>query len=167
MPPAIHTHDLTRRFGRLTAVDQLNLRVEQGEIYAFLGLNGAGKTTTIRLLLGMLRPTSGGATVLGKAIRPGGEKPWGSVGYLVETADAYPQLTVRENLEVARRYQRAVAPRAVDLIIERLGLSAYADRRAGTLSHGNAQLLQDISIPERVPSHVFLGIRSKPADING
>ena len=140
-PPAIHTHDLTRRFKRLTAVDHLNLRVEQGEIYAFLGLNGAGKTTTIRLLLGMLRPTSGQATVLGRSIRPGGEKPWAEVGCLVETADAYPQLTVRENLEVARRYHPGVTSRALGEVIERLGLSTYADRRAGTLSHGNAQRL--------------------------
>jgi ABC-2 type transport system ATP-binding protein len=141
MPPAIHTHDLTRRFKRLTAVDHLNLRVEQGEIYAFLGLNGAGKTTTIRLLLGMLHPTGGKATVLGKEIRPGGEKPWAKVGCLVETADAYPQLTVRENLEVVRRYHLGVPPRAVSEVIERLGLSAYADRHAGTLSHGNLQRL--------------------------
>jgi energy-coupling factor transporter ATP-binding protein EcfA2 len=102
MPSAIHTHDLTRRFKHLTAVDRLNLRVEQGEIYAFLGLNGAGKTTTIRLLLGMLRPTSGEATVLGRSIRPGGERPWAEVGYLVgqptlPAADRAPE-------QAARRY---------------------------------------------------------------
>jgi ABC-2 type transport system ATP-binding protein len=117
------------------------LRVAQGEIYAFLGLNGAGKTTTIRLLLGMVKPTSGAARVLGTRIRVGERKPWGSVGYLVETADAYPELTVRENLEVMRRLRPGTARYAVNRVIERLGLAEYADRRAGTLSHGNAQRL--------------------------
>ncbi len=138
---AVETEHLVKRYGDVTAVDGVSLRVAQGEIYAFLGLNGAGKTTTIRLLLGMVKPTSGEARVLGTKIRVGDKKPWESVGYLVETADAYPELTVRENLEVMRRLRPGTEPQAVDHVIERLGLSAYADRRAGTLSHGNKQRL--------------------------
>lgn len=138
---AIETHNLVKRFGRVTAVDGLSLRVTQGEIYAFLGLNGAGKTTTIRLLLGMVKPTSGEAFVLGRRIRIGDSKPWDSVGYMVETPEAYPELSVRENLEAMRRLRPGTEPQAVGRVIERLGLSAYADRRAGTLSHGNAQRL--------------------------
>jgi ABC-2 type transport system ATP-binding protein len=141
MDTAIETDNLVKRYGGVTAVDALSLRVAQGEIYAFLGLNGAGKTTTIRLLLGMVKPTSGAARVLGMRIRVGERKPWGSVGYLVETADAYPELTVRENLEVMRRLRPGTARYAVNRVIERLGLAEYADRRAGTLSHGNAQRL--------------------------
>ena len=141
MNTAIETDNLVKRYGDVTAVDDLSLRVAKGEIYAFLGLNGAGKTTTIRLLLGMVKPTSGEAYVLGTKIRVGERKPWGSVGYLVETADAYPELTVRENLEVMRRLRPGTEPQAVDRVIERLGLTEYADRRAGTLSHGNAQRL--------------------------
>jgi ABC-2 type transport system ATP-binding protein len=141
MNTAIETNNLVKRYGDVTAVDGLSLRVAKGEIYAFLGLNGAGKTTTIRLLLGMVKPTSGEARVLGTRIRVGERKPWSSVGYLVETADAYPELTVRENLEAMRRLRPGTAPQAVERVIERLGLTAYADRRAGTLSHGNAQRL--------------------------
>ena len=141
MNTAIETTNLVKRYGDVTAVDGLSLRVARGEIYAFLGLNGAGKTTTIRLLLGMVRPTCGEARVLGIRIRAGEKKPWDSIGYLVETADAYPELSVRENLEVMRRLRPGTEPKAVDRIIERLGLIAYADRRAGTLSHGNAQRL--------------------------
>ncbi len=141
MNPAIETNNLVKRYGNVTAVDDLSLRVARGEIYAFLGLNGAGKTTTIRLLLGMVRPTSGEARVLGTRIRVFDKKPWDSVGYLVETADAYPELSVRENLEAMRRLRLGTEPQAVDRIIERLGLTAYADRRAGTLSLGNAQRL--------------------------
>ena len=130
MSPAIETKDLLKRFGGVTAVDGLSLRVERGEIYAFLGLNGAGKTTTIRLLLGMIRPTAGEAYVLGNRIAPGEKKPWASVGYLVETADSYPELTVRQNLEAMRRLRPGVKKEAVGRVIERLGLS-----------HGNAQRL--------------------------
>jgi ABC-2 type transport system ATP-binding protein len=141
MNTAIETDNLVKRYGDVTAVDDLSLRVARGEIYAFLGLNGAGKTTTIRLLLGMVKPTSGEARVLGTRIRVGDKKPWDSVGYLVETADAYPELTVRENLEAMRRLRPGTEPKAVDRVIKQLGLDAYADRRAGTLSHGNAQRL--------------------------
>jgi ABC-2 type transport system ATP-binding protein len=138
---AIETENLGKRYGDVIAVERLSLRVAEGEIYAFLGLNGAGKTTTIRMLLGMIRPTAGCATVLGTRVRLGSPEPWGAVGYLVETPHAYGELTVRENLEVARRLHPGTPPQAVAQCIERLGLSVYADRRAGTLSHGNAQRL--------------------------
>jgi ABC-2 type transport system ATP-binding protein len=138
---SIETNNLTKQYGQVTAVTGLSLRVARGEIYAFLGLNGAGKTTTIRMLLGMVRPTAGEAVLLGRPIRLGGQKPWPSVGYLVETPHAYPELTVRENLEVMRRLRPGTARPAVTGIIERLGLGPYADRRTGTLSLGNAQRL--------------------------
>ena len=141
MNKAIETGNLVKRYGDVTAVDGVSLSVAQGEIYAFLGLNGAGKTTTIRLLLGMVAPTAGEVRVLGVQIRAGARKPWGAVGYLVESADAYPELTVRENLEVMRRLRPGVTLQAVERVIERLGLTTYADRRAGTLSHGNKQRL--------------------------
>jgi len=141
MNPVIETRNLVKRYGKLTAVDGLSLHVAPGEIYAFLGLNGAGKTTTIRLLLGMIKATAGEAYVLGSRIGIGGKKPWDAVGYLVETADAYPELSVRENLEAMRRLRPGAKPNAVDHVIERLGLKAYADQRSGTLSHGNAQRL--------------------------
>ncbi|MFN3983228.1 MAG: ABC transporter ATP-binding protein [Caldilinea sp.] len=141
MRAAIETNNLTKRYGDVIAVDGLSLRVAPGEIYAFLGLNGAGKTTTIRMLLGMAKPTAGEVWVLGERIRIGGKKPWDSVGYLVETAAAYPELSVRENLEVMRRLRPGIEPEAVERVIELLGLTSYADRSAGTLSLGNRQRL--------------------------
>ena len=138
---AISAERLTKRYGAFCAVEDVSLRVGYGEIYAFLGLNGAGKTTTIRMLLGMIRPTSGAATLLGKRVDADTRKLWAQVGYLVETPYAYPELTVRENLEVFRRLRGLRDPKAVERIIERLTLTAYADQRAGTLSLGNAQRL--------------------------
>jgi ABC-2 type transport system ATP-binding protein len=138
---SIETEELGKRYGALRAVEHLSLRVAEGEIYAFLGLNGAGKTTTIRMLLGMIKPTSGYARVLQTRVRVGNQEPWASVGYMVEDPHAYAELTVYENLEVARRLHPGTPPKAVGQTIERLGLAAYADRRAGNLSHGNAQRL--------------------------
>lgn len=137
----IETEDLGKRYGDVRAVEHLSLRVAEGEIYAFLGLNGAGKTTTMRMLLGMIRPTTGYATVLQTRVRLGSREPWESVGYLVEMPHCYPELSVYENLEVARRLHPGVPREAVGRIIERLGLAAYVDRRAGNLSQGNAQRL--------------------------
>jgi ABC-2 type transport system ATP-binding protein len=138
---AIETRGLSKHYGSVKAVEELTLTISEGEIYAFLGLNGAGKTTTIRLLLGLVRPTSGSAMLLGTPIRLGMRQPWASVGYLVETPQAYPELTVYENLEVSRRLHPGTEPEASGNVIERMGLAQCADRRAGTLSLGNAQRL--------------------------
>jgi ABC-2 type transport system ATP-binding protein len=138
---AIETEYLGKRYGDVTAVDSLSMRVAEGEIYAFLGLNGAGKTTTLRMLLGMIKPSHGSATVLGNRVRLGRLEPWAGVGYLVEVPHAYPELTVIENLEVARRLHPGTPTSAISQTIERLGLAAYAHRRAGILSQGNVQRL--------------------------
>lgn len=139
---AVATSGLTKRYrGDVLAVDRVDLRVARGEIYAFLGLNGAGKSTTIRMLLGMIRPTAGHAELFGERVRADATSLWRRVGHLVESATAYPELTVRDNLEVARRLAGVDDRHAGDRIIERLALEPYADRRAGTLSLGNLQRL--------------------------
>jgi ABC-2 type transport system ATP-binding protein len=138
---AIHAEGLTKRYGAVCAVDTVSLHVGRGEIYAFLGLNGAGKTTTIRMLLGIIRPSAGAALLLGTPVHADARELWAQVGYLVETPHAYPELSVRENLEVCRRLRGMRDPQAVQRVIERLALGAYADRRAATLSLGNAQRL--------------------------
>ena len=138
---AIETNQLTKRFGDVLAVVNVNLRVNPGEIYGFLGLNGAGKTTTIRALLGMIRPNSGDVKVLGESVGPNGHGPWGRVGYMVESPSAYPELSVHENLEIARRLHGISNKDATSHVIERLALSSYTHRKAGTLSTGNLQRL--------------------------
>jgi ABC-2 type transport system ATP-binding protein len=129
----------SKDYGAVRALDRVSLEVGAGDIYALLGLNGAGKTTLIRLVLGMVRPTAGSVEVLGRSTRD--RTVWASVGYLVETASAYPDLTVRENLEVVRALRRLPRRAVVDEAIELFGLAAYAGRRARTLSLGNLQRL--------------------------
>ena len=137
----VETRALRKSFGQVRAVDSVSLRVRQGEIYGFVGPNGAGKTTTIRALLGMVRPDSGSVELMGQPVGPNGRGPWHHVGYMVETPAAYPELTVAENLEIARRLHRIPDQHAVSRAIEELGIAAYADRKAGTLSTGNLQRL--------------------------
>lgn len=138
---AIQTNGLTKGYGTVRAVDGVSLHVRRGEIYGFLGLNGAGKTTTIRALLGMIKPSAGTVAVLGQAVGPNGRGPWRQVGHLVETPAAYPELTVRENLEIARRLQGLSDRQATGRAIDQLGLTPYAERKAGKLSMGNLQRL--------------------------
>jgi ABC-type multidrug transport system ATPase subunit len=136
----IATKGLAKHYGDVRAVDGLSLDVRRGEIYGFLGRNGAGKTTTIRMLLGLIRPTSGEVRLFGLPMLRGVTDVLAKVGYLVETATAYPNLTVRENLEIQRRLTRSPAS-SVDTAIMLLRLGEYADRTAGTLSLGNKQRL--------------------------
>lgn len=138
---AIETDNLSKSYREVQAVSSVNLRVRRGEIYGFLGLNGAGKTTTIRALLGMIHPSAGHVRVLAQAVGPHGRGPWARVGHLVESPSAYPELTVRENLEIARRLYGIRDSSATAHVIERLGLASYAGRKAGTLSTGNLQRL--------------------------
>jgi len=141
MSLAVETVGLSKSYGPVRAVESVSLRVGRGEIYGFIGRNGAGKTTTIRALLGMIRPSAGSVRMLGEAVGPHGRGPWRRVGHLVEEPSAYPELTVRENLEIARRLQGLQGSAATSRAIERLGLGPYADRKAGVLSSGNLKRL--------------------------
>ena len=109
--PAIATRGLTKRFGRITAVKSLDLTVEQGLVFGFLGLNGAGKTTAIRLLLDLLRPTSGRAAILGHDCRTDGLAARALVGYLPGEVGLYRDMTGRQVLDFLSRLSR-LAPGA-------------------------------------------------------
>jgi ABC-2 type transport system ATP-binding protein len=141
MENIIKTNKVTKKYGTLKAVDTISLNVKKGEIYGFLGLNGAGKTTTIRMLLGMIRPTSGESYLNGTRVHAGNQALWNSVGYLVEIPYSYPDLTVKENLEMMRRLRFISDAGAVGSVIEKLRLGPYRDKKAKNLSLGNAQRL--------------------------
>jgi ABC-2 type transport system ATP-binding protein len=141
MNDVICTENLTKYFGKVHAVDSVSLNIKKGEIYGFLGLNGAGKTTTIRMLLGIIRPTSGTAWLNGKKVYAGNFELWNNVGYLVEIPYAYPDLTVYENLEIIRRLRFLHDTAFVESVMDKLKLDQYRERKAKDLSHGNAQRL--------------------------
>src|SRR5437016_11727038 len=108
---AIQTKDLTRKFGDRVAVDHMNITIHYGEIFGYLGANGAGKSTTIRMLCGILAPTSGTATVGGYDINTDPESVKTSIGYVSQKFSLYQDLTGRENLEFFGRIYRLDASR--------------------------------------------------------
>jgi ABC-type multidrug transport system ATPase subunit len=135
----IETTGLTKRYGeRILAVDRLDLRVRRGEVYGFLGPNGAGKTTTLRMLLGLVRPTSGSALVLGGA--PGSPAGLARVGALVESPSLYPFLSGRDNLRVLARHAH-VAESRIEAVLEEVELADRASDRFATYSLGMKQRL--------------------------
>jgi ABC-2 type transport system ATP-binding protein len=136
--PAISIQGLTKRYGRLTAVRDLALEVNQGEIFGFLGLNGAGKTTTIRILLDLLRPSVGTATMMGHDCQRHGLQARARVGYLPGEVDFYGDMTGREVLELlGRLQQRPVSPAYRRELQQRLDLpDADLRRRLREYSSG-------------------------------
>ena len=134
----VSTQRLSKTFGPRTAVDAVDLTVRRGEVYGFLGPNGAGKTTTLRMLLGLVRPTSGGATVHG--LPPGDAMAVARTGSLVEGPGFYPYLSGRENLRVLARY-RGLDHREVDRVLDRVDLTERAGDRFKTYSLGMKQRL--------------------------
>jgi len=135
---AIRTEGLTRRFGKVTAVEGLDLAVRRGSITAFLGPNGAGKTTTISLLLGLLKAHSGTCEVLG--FPPGHPQALSQLGAMVESPSLYEHLTGRENLEITR-LMRGNPRTEVDRVLAVVGLQNDAKRPVRTYSLGMRQRL--------------------------
>jgi len=135
----IETRGLTKRYGdAIVAVDDLELRVRRGEVYGFLGPNGAGKTTTLRMLLGLVRPTSGTAAVLGAP--PGSPEGLARIGALVEAPAFYPYLSGRDNLRVLAGYA-GVPDGRVEAVLDEVRLSDRAADRSSTYSLGMKQRL--------------------------
>ena len=137
MVDAIQTHGLTKRYGDTLALDGLDLEVHAGEVFGFLGPNGAGKTTTIRLLLDILRPTEGSATVLGLDPRSDGLELRSRVGYLPGDFVVDGRQSPREFLTYLANLRGGVPASAIETLAERLGLDL--DNRIGSLSKGNRQ----------------------------
>src|SRR6266852_3911241 len=137
MTSAVSAQELTKVYGEITAVDHLSLEVRQGEVFAFLGPNGSGKTTTIRMLCGIIRPTSGQGHVLGFDVATQSESIKARIGYMSQRFALYEDLTVRENLEFyAGVYQVSGARRIARVaeLIEMAGLTGRSGQLAGQLS---------------------------------
>ena len=142
--PAILAENLTRRFGDFTAVDDVSFRIERGEIFGFLGSNGCGKTTTMKMLTGLLPPSSGTARLFGEVPRPNDLATRRRVGYMSQSFSLYAELTVRQNLELhARLFQvpREKMAQSITRLFDEFGLKDYADELAEQLPLGVRQRL--------------------------
>lgn len=157
--PAVETRDLTRRFGELTAVRRLNLRIERGEVFGLLGPNGSGKTTTIRMLCGLLEPTSGAATVAGLDVAREPDRIKERIGYMSQKFGLYEDLTVTENLEFyggVYGLRNAARRERIDQVVRFLGLGNRLKQLAATLSGGWKQRLALGCALLHQPSVLFL-----------
>ncbi|ETN88952.1 ABC transporter ATP-binding protein [Thermus sp. PS18] len=140
----IETHGLTKRYGRVVAVEDLNLEVQEGEVFGLLGPNGSGKTTTILMLLGLTEPTRGEARVLGLDPMREPLKVKSQVGYLPDQVGFYGELTAWENLRYTTRLlglPEAEARARIEEVLKRMGLWEVRDRRVSAFSRGMRQRL--------------------------
>jgi len=139
---AIETAGLSKRFRRRVAVQPIDLQVPAGSLFGYLGPNGAGKTTTIRMLLGLARPTSGGARILGRPVPRGLASVRKRIGSVLENPAFYPRLDARVNLKIlARTGGDRPALARIDELLERVGLADRAGDKVRTYSHGMRQRL--------------------------
>lgn len=155
----IETKNLTKKYGDFVAVDSLNLKVQQGEIFGMLGPNGSGKTTTILMLLGLTEPTSGEVQVLGfdPSRQPLSVKS--RAGYIPDQVGFYDELTARENLMYIAKLNglpRSEAHKRIDEAFERVGLSQVADQRVGTYSRGMRQRLAVADVLIKKPELIIM-----------
>jgi ABC-2 type transport system ATP-binding protein len=156
---AIRTAKLRKTFGRLVAVEALDLEVRRGEVFGLLGPNGSGKTTTIRMLCGLMEPTSGTATVVGYDVARQTESVKRAIGYMSQKFGLYDDLTVYENLRFyASIYglRGDAGRRRMDALLGELGLDARAAQFAGTLSGGWKQRLALACATAHDPPVLFL-----------
>ena len=156
----IETKNLTRQFGNLTAVDNLTLTIDKGEVFGFLGPNGAGKTTTIRMLACLIAPTTGEATVAGYNIKKDPLKVRQSVGILTENPSLYERLTAYENMDFfAQAYgitDAAERNKRIQELLELFNLWERRNDKAGTFSKGMKQKLAIIRATVHRPPVLFL-----------
>ena len=145
-----------KRFGALTAVDHLDLEVHRGEVVGLLGPNGAGKSTTIGMILGLVRPTAGSASVLGKDVVSQRQEALSNLGAMLEVTSFYPHLTGRQNLVALAMIRGGVAQTRVDPMLKRLGLGDRGGSRFRTYSLGMRQRLGIASTLLSDPAVVIL-----------
>ena len=137
----LQTNDLSKHFGAVTAVQSVNLRVQQGEVFGFLGPNGAGKTTTIGMVLGLIHPSAGQITLFDQPVTPSQNGALQRVGSLVGAPSLVPYLTARENLQLVAKLHDGVENGRIDELLDLVGLSHAAERKVKGFSTGMKQRL--------------------------
>jgi ABC-2 type transport system ATP-binding protein len=137
----VEARGLVKTYGEITAVDHVDLTVEPGDVYGYLGPNGAGKTTSLRMLLGLIRPSSGSARLFGRDPMIDGVRALEGVAGFVEAPRFYPYLSGRKNLELVAALDGGDARSQIDAALDTVDLAARAKDRVGGYSHGMRQRL--------------------------
>ncbi|MFE5317964.1 ABC transporter ATP-binding protein [Paenibacillus sp. NPDC056579] len=161
MSTIIKTMQLTKQYGRQKAVDRLDMNVQQGQIYGFLGQNGAGKTTTIRMLLGLIKPTEGRIEIFGESLFERQKEILRRVGAIVEFSGFYENLTARENLLINAKLMGVHKKSAIQDALEIVGLHREETKRVGNFSLG---MKQRLGIARAILHHPELLILDEPTN---
>lgn len=159
--------NLTKIFGNIKAVDNLNLTINKGEIFALVGPNGAGKTTTMNMLVGLIEPTSGEAIIAGKSIikDPIGVKK--IIGFLPENVNLYPTLTAKENVRYIANLNNINDEEKINKVLEIVGLGNAKDRKVREFSKGMKQRLGIACVLVKDPKVLFLDEPTSGLDPTG
>ena len=161
----IQSNALTKRYGKITAVDDLSLEVRRGHVYGLLGPNGSGKTTTMGMLLGLVRPTSGSFSLFGSSTRL--QEALHCIGAIVETPSFYPYLSGRRNLAYFQGVSGRGSPRELDELLDKVGLLQRADSKFHTYSLGMKQRLGLAYALLGDPEILFLDVPTNGMDPEG
>lgn len=161
MEIVVEGRGLRKRFGRLCAVDNLDLTVERGDVFGFLGPNGAGKSTTIRMMLGLIKPSYGSVSVLGHDVWCDRTHALKKVGALVESPGLYKHLTARQNMWTLSEMTGGISREAIDNALDQVGLTDRADDKVKAYSHG---MKQRLGIAQAIVGNPELVILDEPTN---
>lgn len=140
--PVIQVNNISKHFGNLKAVDDLSFKVEEGQVFGFLGQNGSGKSTTIRMLLSLIHPTSGNIEIFGHSIQSNRNKVLEEIGAIIERPDLYPYLSAKEHLTLfAKLRSKKITTSSIDDTLKKVGLYDRAKDKVNTFSLGMKQRL--------------------------
>ena len=169
-PPSIETRDLTKRFGRFTALDGLSLRIEGTKCVGFLGPNGAGKTTTLKLLTDMIFPTKGGCSINGVSVQDDRKRALADAGVLIESPEIYPSLTPNEALEMVadlRGVPAAERRGRIRTVLSEVKMEQWAEQKVGRFSKGMKQRINIAATLVHNPDVLLLDEPSTGLDPRG
>lgn len=163
----IECKNLTKDFDGFKALQNLNLTIYKGEIFAFVGPNGAGKTTTMNILVGLIEPTSGDAIINGYSVVKDPINVKKSIGFLPENVYLYDSLTARQNVRYIADLNGGVEEKRIDEVLDKVGLQGVKDRKAGTFSKGMRQRLGVACVLVKNPEVLFLDEPTSGLDPTG
>jgi bacitracin transport system ATP-binding protein len=161
METILKTSGLTKKYKDHTAVDCINISLKKGEIYGFLGQNGAGKTTTIRMIMGLIQPTSGQIELFGQTLELGHRAAFERIGSMIEIPGFYPNLTAAENLDIHRRMMGMGNKESIEQSLEQAGLLDVRNKRVKSFSLG---MKQRLGIARSLLHHPELLILDEPTN---
>ncbi|MEK8127545.1 ATP-binding cassette domain-containing protein [Paenibacillus filicis] len=167
MKSVVEIRQLTKKFSNQRGIEDVNITVEQGDIYGFFGPNGAGKTTVMKIMTGLSRADRGEVRLFGHSVKTHYEEAMAKVGVLIETAEAYTYMSARRNLELAARFYPGIGRQRIDEVLDIVGLAPYQNEKVAGYSLGMKQRLGLAAAMLSKPELLILDEPTNGLDIEG